>query len=582
MYDLSILIPARNEMFLSRTVEDILKNKRGKTEILIGLDGLWADPPIPDHPDVTILYYPESIGQRALTNQLARLSSAKYVMKVDGHCAFDEGFDVKLISEMKDHYTMVPTMYNLHAFDWVCQSCEDRHYQGPTPEKCSKCGGKMDREIIWKPRWNRESTAYRFDTTLHFQYWGDYKKIQKKQGDICDTMSLQGSCFLLTREKYWELNICDEEFGSWGQQGVEVAVKTWLSGGEVKVNKKTWYAHMFRTQGGDFGFPYKISGRQVDHARKYSRDLFLNNKWDKQIHPFSWLFDKFKPVPEWHEEKGKDMLAEVQQKGEEFYANQFEKTPKVPVTVNAATNEILYMSDVPTKEILFYTDNRLNLKIAHKVQNQLKQMGLPIISVSLKPMNFGHNIHLPLQRGYLTMAKQILAGLEKSDADIIFFCEHDVLYHESHFDFIPETKHAYYYNTNVWRVRLSDGHALWTDNLQQLSGMVGYRTTLLEHYRKRVQLLEEKLDYSVDEEDFNKYIREMGFEPGTHGREARVDDLKAISYQSLHPNIDIRHDGNLTPSRWNKDQFRNEKYTEGWMEKHVSELTGWDFGKSIL
>ena len=56
-YDLSILIPARNEMFLARTVENILANKRGRTEVIVGLDGEWADPPVADHPDLTIVYY---------------------------------------------------------------------------------------------------------------------------------------------------------------------------------------------------------------------------------------------------------------------------------------------------------------------------------------------------------------------------------------------------------------------------------------------------------------------------------------------------------------------------------------------
>lgn len=50
-------------------------------------------------------------------------------------------------------------------------------------------------------------------------------------------------------------------YGSWGNQGIEVACKTWLSGGRVLVNHNTWYAHMFRTQGAEFGFPYPQSGR---------------------------------------------------------------------------------------------------------------------------------------------------------------------------------------------------------------------------------------------------------------------------------------------------------------------------------
>ena len=116
-------------------------------------------------------------------------------------------------------------------------------------------------------------------------------------------MSLQGSFFMLTREKYWELNICDSDtFGSWGSQGIEVACKTWLSGGRVVVNHDTWYAHLFRTKGGDFGFPYPNSGSKAQKAKKLAKDIFFNNKWDKAIRPLSWLVEKFWPVKGWSDE----------------------------------------------------------------------------------------------------------------------------------------------------------------------------------------------------------------------------------------------------------------------------------------
>ena len=67
----------------------------------------------------------------------------------------------------------------------------------------------------------------------------------------------------------------------------------------------------------------------------------------------------------------------------------------------------------------------------------------------------------------------------------------------------------------------------------------------------------------------------MGFEPGTHNRPERIDDLKAESYFSEFPNLDIRHDNNSTPSRWDKSQFRNERYTRGWKEANVLEIPGW-------
>ena len=144
MTDLSILIPARNEMFLARTVEDILEHAEGDTEIIVILDGEPADPPLPEHERVREICLNKSIGQRAATNLAARLSSAKCVMKCDAHCSFDQGFDVKMMVDMQDDWTMVPKMYNLHAFDWVCD-CGYRHYQGPT-KPCEKCGLNT---LIW-------------------------------------------------------------------------------------------------------------------------------------------------------------------------------------------------------------------------------------------------------------------------------------------------------------------------------------------------------------------------------------------------------------------------------------------------
>jgi len=518
MPELSILIPSRNEMFLAKTIENILENIEADTEIIAVLDGAWDEPRIPIHPRVSWIYHSQSIGQRAATNGAARLANSKYVMKCDAHCSFGPGFDRIMMEDMQDDWTMVPKMYNLHAFDWVCTDCFHRIYQGPSIP-CEKCGGEMVRDILWKAKPSPETTAMRFDNTLRFQYWSAYKK--KQEGNLVETMSLLGACWMVTKDKYFELNLSDELHGSWGQQGTEVACKTWLSGGKLIVNKRTWFAHMFRTQK-DFGFPYPNPG--ISRARKFSRDLWLNNKWDKAIHPLSWLVDKFGPVPGWDISKG----------------------------------------------ILYYTDNQLDPKIMEACQKQLsKAVGENrIVSVSLEKIDFGDNICLPLERGYLTMFKQILAGLEELDTDIVYLAEHDVLYHPSHFDFIP-FKDKYFYNTNVWKLRLEDGHAVRTDFCQQTSGLVADREMLLKHYRKRVELVEK-----------NGYSRKMGFEPGTHNRAERVDDLGSQNYESKFPNIDIRHDKNLTPSRWRKDQFRNQRYTKGWQE--TEEVPGWGkFGELL-
>lgn len=80
--------------------------------------------------------------------------------------------------------------------------------------------------------------------------------------------------------------------------GTELSCKNWLSGGRQVVNKKTWFAHLFRTQPG-FGFPYPNPGVG---ARKHSNWLWMGNNWPLQAYPLSFILEKFWPVPGWTEE----------------------------------------------------------------------------------------------------------------------------------------------------------------------------------------------------------------------------------------------------------------------------------------
>lgn len=549
-YDLSILIPARNEEFISDTVADIVKNKRGNTEVIVGLDGAWAKPGIMDHPDVRVVYVAESIGQRAMTNKIARLSTARYVAKCDAHCAFDEGFDVKLMDGMKDDWTVVPTMRNLHAFDWVCQHCGMREYQGPKPEQCRNemCANEVqlfEKETVWIGKPSPQSTAYLFNRNLQFWYFGELKKRQNRESaemaGVAETMSLQGSFFMLTRKKYWELNICDETWGSWGQQGTEVALKTWLSGGRVVCNTNTWYAHMFRTQHG-FSFPYPMSGKDQHKARRISQDLFLNNKWEKQIRPLSWVLDRFWPeLQEYarHADEGREAWRQ-------------EDLDKLKATEPSFGQT--------EKGIIYYTDNQLKLSIARKVQDQLRTISrdrdIPIVSASLKRMdNMGRNIRIKGERGILSYFRQIVAALEASNAEYVYFCEHDVLYHPSHFDFTPPTKDKFYYNTNVWRVRTTDGLAVtWEAN--QVAELCCARELALAWYREKLK--------QVEAGQFDR-----SYEPG--GR----DSTQYEHRKSEYPNVDIRHDSNLTKSKWSPDDFRDKSTCVNWQESSIDKIPGW-------
>jgi hypothetical protein len=561
MSSLSVLITARNEQFLTRTVEDCLANMRGgNTNVIVNLDGP-INPPVPDDPRVVKLSHPGVIGQRAGINAAARASTAKYVMKLDAHCSVDEGFDLKLMEpyeagEIGMDTTTIPRMYNLHVFDWLCRGCGNRTYQGPRPELCEKCKAKgpdrFEMVMVWQPRRHKRTDQARFDQDLHFQYWRDAEKRAWAQGDIADVMSFVGCCFFMPLARYWELDGLDEGHSSWGQMGTEVSCKSWLSGGRMVVNKRTWFTHLFRTQPG-FSFPYPNPGIG---ARKYSQELWMNNRWPKQTRPLSWMIEKFSPLPGWSEEIGKRALEHVTTVGAAFRAAR-------PVPVEAPIEAPAIVKSEPSKGVVFYTDGRLGPAISEAVQNQIKRSinGHRLVSVSLKPMDFGLNRVLDMERGILTMFNQIMLGLIDCQTDIVFLAEHDILYSPSHWKFTPPDRHVYYYNTNWWKVDSVTGRCLHYYS-QQTSQLCAYRELLLQHYERRIK--------RVEQEGYN---RAMGFEPGTHQFPRGVDEYGAKSWRSKWPNIDIRHGNNLTPSRWSQDQFRSQRSCQEWEE--ADRVPGW-------
>lgn len=240
----------------------------------------------------------------------------------------------------------------------------------------------------------------------------------------------------------------------------------------------------------------------------------------------------------------------------------------------------------PSTGIIFYTDNEASPKITLPVQENLikiaKNKNIPIVTASLhRKLDFGvKNIYFPsLKRSMLTQFKQIYAALEHSTASIVFFCEADVLYHPSHFDFIPQKKEVYYYNVNVWKIRWSDGHAFKTDDFRQLSGLCGDRDFLLEHYRKRIATvlkrikdLEEK-NLPIKNQGVSRY---MGFEPGRESYPRGVDNFPTEAWRSEFPNIDIRHNHNISKNRWVQTEFPHKDQLIGWIESTADKIPGWE------
>lgn len=211
-------------------------------------------------------------------------------MKCDSHCMFGPGYDKTMARACKDNWLMIPRRYALNAVKWQVDKkrpVRDYHYIS-FPVETKRYGTSISNQD-WLHRTSERNT---------------------QEYDIDDTMSFQGSCWFANRKYFMEriryLDGRRETYGSFGGEQLEIGLKYWLGGGEVKVIKKTWYAHLSKRshhyKKGMFSRNYKTNFNVVC-SRTWNTKHWLGNEEPNMIHPFSWLVEKFWPVPSWPEDR---------------------------------------------------------------------------------------------------------------------------------------------------------------------------------------------------------------------------------------------------------------------------------------
>jgi hypothetical protein len=231
--------------------------------------------------------------------------------------------------------------------------------------------------------------------------------------------------------------------------------------------------------------------------------------------------------------------------------------------------------DKKIKGIIYYTDMRLKEPLFSLVQKYLLQSGLPIVSVSLNhPIKFGENYVFEGNRSYPTMVSQIILSLEKSKADYVFFCEHDVLYPKSHFDFTPPLDNIFYYNRNVWRWQLDDETAITYDRMLPLSCLCVNRKFALDHYKARKKMILEK-GWNKDRAREPRFARIIGYEPGTKKkRRGGFNDDDFDTWSSTIPVVDVRHRGTFSNPKITIENFKHQPLN--WKKIPVELVPGWN------
>lgn len=277
MIDLSVCIPNRNSPFTTKTIQDILKNAGCNLEVIVNVDEKWPEPLVEDK-RVHYIHPNSPIGLRQAVNSCVALARGKYIMKTDDHCAFGENFGKILIENHKDNWVQIPRRYALDAENWKIEERRDNKYP-------------IDYMYIDFPR---KGKAH--DDGMHGVPW---KRPERKSFDIDDTPSMQGSCYFMTKDYFDNFlhGFSEEGYGQFAQESQEIGFKTWLGGGALKVNKKTWYAHLHK--GNRYGRFYRFPGGTVE-ASSWSASHWLNNKEPNMVHKFDWFINKkFPGMPSW-------------------------------------------------------------------------------------------------------------------------------------------------------------------------------------------------------------------------------------------------------------------------------------------
>lgn len=271
MSKVSIVLPSRNEPFLKKTIDDLLAKAKGDIEIFAILDGEWdRNNEYSDDERVNYIHFPESRGMRAGINAGVAVARGKYIMKCDAHVMVGEDYDEILQKDCNDNWIVVPRRYPLDPKNWKIEERTDDKYP-------------LDYMYLSKD--------------LHGVVWKE-KDRERKDVMVDDLMSSQGSVWFMSKKWFEYLELMDDKtYGTFWNEFQEVGLKGWLSGGEIKINKNTWYAHWHKTS--DFGRGYKLPDGEKERTQSIVNRWMNEKMFSKQIHDIRWLVNKFAPVPTW-------------------------------------------------------------------------------------------------------------------------------------------------------------------------------------------------------------------------------------------------------------------------------------------
>lgn len=206
--------------------------------------------------------------------------------------------------------------------------------------------------------------------------------------------------------------------------------------------------------------------------------------------------------------------------------------------------------------ILYVSSSREKPEFERKIQNVIydNSNGLPIISVTQKPTDFGINIVVGnVGASGFNFLRQLLIGCNAIETKYVIACESDCLYPPDYFQFRPERDDKCYRNTNTYIMGYNRDF-FW----KKPEGGTWAQVIGREFYMERLKfLLDGEPKWNVVAKNFPKEKGLSLFEPD------QIED-----FETKNPCVSIKTGRGM----------RRYSHSE---RKDIPELDYWGSGKSI-
>jgi hypothetical protein len=198
---------------------------------------------------------------------------------------------------------------------------------------------------------------------------------------------------------------------------------------------------------------------------------------------------------------------------------------------------------VPDLTLIYYTANLVPERFAAAVRAHLLEVapGIPLVSVSHRPIEFGRNICVG-EIGVCTynVYRQVMLGAMAADTPFVACCEDDSLYTPAHFAFRPPRSDTFYYNQARWWVEPS-GRFRFRDRTG-MHACIADRKLMVETLTRRFARYPEPI--------FDKERLRAWGEPGRYEKNLNLPRVaREKFYTEGAPVLTFNHPGGLNGQR---------------------------------